>query len=295
VVTDRGPLRVEVGSTYPLGDGKERLRVVAFYNDILLDVETGTARNRSDRPVNPALRVELLGPGGEVREASWLFALYPSFHSTDPESPLARLRYGYEPVTGDDESWVVTGETREIRRAGTAQARPLPGPGSTIRLGGVDVEVLGLLASASVTTEHRSRSGRALRPVVRLLQGEGEERALLLQEGQAADLGGGLHVVLARKEDSDRDYLSAVSVIENDRTVRTHTIEVNHPLRHGGLAIYQSDFNPQDETFSGFQVVRDPGLPVVYAGFVLCTLGVLVAFYIGPLVARRRREARCSR
>jgi hypothetical protein len=294
VVTDRGPLRVEVGSTYPLGDGKERLRVVAFYNDILLDVETGTARNRSDKPVNPALRVELLGPDGEVREASWLFALYPSFHSTDPESPLAHLRYGYEPVTGESESWVVTGESGEIRRVGAGEARPLPGPGATIRLGGVDVKVLGLHASASVTTEHRSRSQRALRPVVRLLQGGDDGRALLLQEGQAADLGGGLHVVLARKEDSDRDYLSAVSVIEDGRTVRTQTVEVNHPLRHGGLAIYQSDFNPQDETFSGFQVVRDPGLPLVYAGFVLCTVGVLLAFYIGPLLARRRREARCS-
>ena len=292
VITDDGPLRVDVGSSHVLNEKGEKLAVRAFYNDILLDVETGTARNRSPEPANPALRVELLGPDGQVREASWLFALYPSFHSTDPGSPLARLRYSHEPAT--HESWVITGETGEILRVGDAGARPLPGPGATVRMGGVDVKVLGLHESAAVRTENRTRSDRPVRPVVRIVQTP-TGRALVLQEGQAADLGGGLHAVLARKEDSDRDYLSEVSVIQDGRTLRTQTIEVNHPLRHGGFAIYQSDFNPRDETFSGFQVVRDPGLAVVYAGFVLCTVGVLVAFYLGPMLVRRRREARCSR
>ncbi len=295
VITDRGPLRVEVGSTHVLTEKGDRLRVQAFYNDIVLDVETGTARNRSGEPANPALRVELLDADGQVREASWLFARYPSFHSTDPQSPLAGLRYSYEPVSGDLESWVVTGERGEILRLGGGEPRPLPGPGATIRLGGVDVKLLGLFESASVRTENRTRSDRPVRPVVRIIQGGAGGSPLLLQEGQASDLGGGMHVALARKEDSVSDYLSSVSVLENGREVRTQTIEVNHPLRHGGFAIYQSDFNPQDETFSGFQVVRDPGLPVVYAGFVLCTLGVLVAFYLGPFLGRRRREARCSR
>jgi hypothetical protein len=291
VVTDLGPRRVAVGSSHVLNEKGERFRVKAFYNDILLDVESGTARNRSDDPVNPALRVELLGPDGQVREASWLFALYPSFHSTDPKSPLSRLRYSHEPVGEELESWVITGERGEILRVGSQAPRPLPAAGETIRLGGVDVEVLGLFESASVTTDNRTRSQRAVRPVVRILQGGENGRTLLLQEGQAADLGEGLHIVLARKEDSDRDYLSTVSVIEDGHALGPSTIEVNHPLRYGGFAIYQSDFNPQDETFSGFQVVRDPGLPVVYAGFVLVTLGILVAFYAGPLLRRRRREA----
>ncbi|MBW2261674.1 MAG: cytochrome c biogenesis protein ResB [Deltaproteobacteria bacterium] len=295
VVTDSGPLRVEVGSSHVLNEKGERFRVKAFYNDIVLDVQIGTARNRSDQPVNPALRVELLGPAGEVREASWLFAKYPSFHSSDPESPLAGLRYSHEPASGDLESWVITGERGEILRVGGGEPQPLPERGATIRLGGVDVKVLDLIESASVTTENRTRSDSPFRPVVRILQGGAGGRPLFLQEGHAADLGGGMHIVLARRQDSDQDYLSTVSVIEDGRTVRTQTIEVNHPLRHRGFAIYQSDFNPRDETFSGFQVVRDPGLPLVYAGFVLCTVGVLVAFYLGPFLGRRRREARCSR
>jgi cytochrome c biogenesis protein ResB len=79
-------------------------------------------------------------------------------------------------------------------------------------------------------------------------------------------------------------------VIEGGRDVRTATIEVNHPLEHGGTALYQSDFDPEDLELTGLSVVRDPGLWVVYAGFMLCTLGIIAVFYLHPALIRRSRE-----
>jgi cytochrome c biogenesis protein len=42
-----------------------------------------------------------------------------------------------------------------------------------------------------------------------------------------------------------RDYIANVSVLEEGQAVRTAHIEVNHPLRHKGWRIYQSDYDPQ--------------------------------------------------
>jgi hypothetical protein len=290
VVTHHGPRRVAVGSTYPLGGRDERFRVQAFYKDLVLDPQTREASDRSDEPRNPALRIELLDAQGTPIGSTWLFANFPSFHSTDSTSPLAGLRYSYEPATGPLESWVAVGETRSIRRLGDSSSSRATDPGALLELGGATVRVVDLIESAHITTHHSTRSERPLRPVVRIEHEADARRVMFLPEGHAAELGGSVHVVLARKEDSDRDYLSTVSVIENGRVIRSQRVEVNHPLSHGGFAFYQSDFHPDDLTFSGFQVVRDPGLPAVYAGFVLCTCGIVLAFYLAPVIRRRRRE-----
>lgn len=291
VVTHSGPLRVEVGSTYTLPGHEARFHVKAFYHDLMLDPQTRQASNRSDEPRNPALHVELLDPQGSPQGSTWLFANYPTFHSTDTTSPLAGIRYSYEAGAGQMESWVVTGESRQIRRLGAEGSQELPdGPEQLVEMGGVQVGVAGLIESASVRTTHTTRSGRPLRPVVRIRHAGQEERSMFLPEGYAADLGDGLHIVLARKEDTDRDYLSTVSIIEGGQVVKRGTLEVNHPLRHRGFTFYQSDFNPEDLAWSGLQIVRDPGLPVVYTGFVVCIAGILVAFYLGPWMKRRRRR-----
>jgi cytochrome c biogenesis protein len=43
---------------------------------------------------------------------------------------------------------------------------------------------------------------------------------------------------------SPRDFRSEVAIIQNDREVKTGTVQVNHPLTYNGLRVYQSDFGP---------------------------------------------------
>lgn len=79
-----------------------------------------------------------------------------------------------------------------------------------------------------------------------------------------------------------KEFRSRVAVIEDDtRVVLTKEVRVNHPLRYKGYAFYQSGYNPKDLDWTGLEVSRDPGLPLVYAGFFLLNAGVIVIFYGG--------------
>lgn len=77
-----------------------------------------------------------------------------------------------------------------------------------------------------------------------------------------------------------KDFKSKLRVIEADKTVLTKTIEVNHPLKYKGYTFYQSNYNPEELNWSSLEVVKDPGVPLVYAGFILMNIGIILVFYI---------------
>jgi len=57
-----------------------------------------------------------------------------------------------------------------------------------------------------------------------------------------------------------RDYISTVSILNPDGdTLSTGEIEVNHPLRHGGLNIYQSSYFAAENEFVSAVVALDGG------------------------------------
>ena len=67
-------------------------------------------------------------------------------------------------------------------------------------------------------------------------------------------------------------------------TAHPETIEVNKPTTFVGWKIYQSSYEltPDHQKFlSVFEVVRDPWLPVVYAGAFLMLLGACQLFWKG--------------
>ncbi len=75
---------------------------------------------------------------------------------------------------------------------------------------------------------------------------------------------------------------SEVSILEGGRVVNQGVIEVNQPLVHRGVRIYQTAFD-QDKFgfwYAGFQFSRDPGEGVVWVCCVLLSLGLMAAFFI---------------
>ena len=84
-------------------------------------------------------------------------------------------------------------------------------------------------------------------------------------------------------------FKSTVEVIENGVVADTRTIAVNSPLSRGGFTFYQTSYNPDDLSWSALQVVRDPGVPVVYAGFALMMVGLTLVFCIAPWLGEQTR------
>ncbi len=77
---------------------------------------------------------------------------------------------------------------------------------------------------------------------------------------------------------------SEVTILEGGREVRRGVIEVNTPLVHRGVAIYQTAYarDPNGFWFCGFQFSRDPGEPLVWGGSIVLALALLMVFSIRP-------------
>jgi hypothetical protein len=88
-------------------------------------------------------------------------------------------------------------------------------------------------------------------------------------------------------------YESYVRVEDPERGSSDHHISMNHPLHYRGYIFFQSSFccDPPVEgqpMMSVLSVARAPGLPLVYLGTTLISLGVVWMFYVKPYLARRQ-------
>lgn len=84
---------------------------------------------------------------------------------------------------------------------------------------------------------------------------------------------------------SIKDFRSKVAIISQAQEILKETIEVNRPLRYKGYSFYQASYDQDNFKWTGLDVVRDPGVPFVWCGFILLNLGVILRFYFRPKVA----------
>lgn len=127
--------------------------------------------------------------------------------------------------------------------------------------------------------------------VVELREGD-ETNQLKITEAQTQALPFAVHLedfYLEQYEDHPQaisEFTSRIRLIEAG-TNKQATVRVNHPIVHHGFRIYQLGYNPDDPTWSALLLVKDPGIPLVYTGFGLLLLGLLMTFYVAPMWARR--------
>ena len=86
-----------------------------------------------------------------------------------------------------------------------------------------------------------------------------------------------------------KSFRSTVDLIDGGTVVGTRRVEVNSPFSYKGYTFYQSGYNPNDLTYTSLQVVKDPGVPVVYAGFSLMIVGLFIVFYLNPWLNERKK------
>ncbi len=83
-----------------------------------------------------------------------------------------------------------------------------------------------------------------------------------------------------------KDFISKVTILKDNQEVLNRDIQVNAPLNFAGYNFFQSGYDSQNLSWTGLQVVRDPGVPVIYAGFILLIVGLVMIFYVGPLTLK---------
>jgi len=111
------------------------------------------------------------------------------------------------------------------------------------------------------------------------------------RDRHAVKLPGDRYVAVFRRRDAEaKNYYSTLSILQHDKVVLTQQISVNEPLSFGGYELYQANFDPQNLRYSGIEVVRDPGLWLVYGGLLAMLLGVVHIFYLRT-AGRRERVA----
>lgn len=72
-------------------------------------------------------------------------------------------------------------------------------------------------------------------------------------------------------------YESDVAIMFPGQPETPFRIFMNNPYIHGPWRVYQSGF--VGETFSIFSVMRDPGIPLTYAGAIVLCVGIVITFY----------------
>ena len=92
-----------------------------------------------------------------------------------------------------------------------------------------------------------------------------------------------------------RNFESTLSVISDGVIATSETIKVNHPLSYGGFIMYQSNYDENRPTYSGIQVVKDPGLFLVEAGLWILMFGVLQTVLMRSWQPVWRRRPKSSR
>lgn len=94
---------------------------------------------------------------------------------------------------------------------------------------------------------------------------------------------------LVMPEREPQRFASEVKIYTQEGTITEGTIEVNRPMEVEGWKIYQLSYDETKGRWSDvsvFELVRDPWLPVVYAGIIMMMAGALCLF----VNAQKRKE-----
>ncbi len=87
---------------------------------------------------------------------------------------------------------------------------------------------------------------------------------------------------------SIRDWTSVVSFKAESGLTEPTTVSTNAPASHDGLWFFQKTWDPQGLRFTGLGVGNREGVYTQLAGCCISVVGMLYAFYVKPIIRRRR-------
>lgn len=101
------------------------------------------------------------------------------------------------------------------------------------------------------------------------------------EEAFAANPSPGVHERIASTVPEPSSFASDIAVFAPHGAEERATVGVNRPYRRGSWSVYQYGYDSRagnDSQYSVLQLVRDPWLPVVYAGIAMLAAGAFSMF-----------------
>jgi len=322
------PVEDALNRAVPLGDTGYTVRVRRYLPHARVG-EDRTVTNLSDRPVNPALDVEVSGPAGS--EKRFAFARFPEFQSMhsqkqgieglslvyQTEVETTGLETPLEVLASDDGQMYLRYHSPE----GDVESKQLTlGQPAQTSLSGLEFSVLQRFDRARIertllpVQPIREESEPAIR--VKLVNGE-QSRSVWLKKNDmqqetiagstyglsygSAQLPLGFDLTLnkftighypgARRP---RSFESQITITDQTTgRVLNQVISMNHPVSYGEYTLYQSSYQQsEDRSVSILSVSWDPGKPVVFAGYVGLMIGMLLVLIrkISPNKTQRNQK-----
>jgi hypothetical protein len=308
---------------YAVGDTGHSFRVLRYLPHATVGPENKLG-NLSDRPENPAIEAQITGPEGSHRLTA--FAKFPDFQSMHLKQDLSWLKVTLlVPESASDAPPVRILEgpdgriharfnhNNTITSAELEVGRPVESPWPGLKLA-----VLRRFEHARIDSHIEpispAREQRQPAVLVRLNTAQ-HEADLWLQRNKPREMTidgvpyqlayGDRMIDLGFELKLDRfrvgyypggrrprSFESTVTIIDPARGApQVRVISMNHPTKYGGYNLYQSSYKQLDDRMVSFlSVSRDPGLPVVFAGYITTLLGMLIVIWLRMSDKKRAPE-----
>ena len=275
--------------------------------------------SRSASMANPAVILDVTGPGG-AHERHLLLADHQDLNAVHREGTPITQSAGYR-IPGERPNVIaghlkfVLGPSGEVHYVaggnGLAERRGIVAAGEVVSYPetGAELKVARILPRARIT-ERIWNGGKEVRnPAVhvRLEQGGqvverwvpqavptpieiGDQRVTVAYDWKRHDLG--FSVALKDFREITYPGITMAQSFESDVVVTSterqfdRLISMNNPLKFHGYKIFQSSFQRGARETSIFSVASDPGVPVVYTGFLILILGFILIFFVKPYLVR---------
>jgi ResB-like family len=282
-------------------------------------------RNASPEPENPAIEVEVSGPDG--KDVRWSFAKFPDFKSMHGESPIEDVDVVFVAPTNVRAAApveLISGPKGDLYARFSRDG--VTGEAVAVEIGSA-IEIPGTQQELTVLRRFdRARMSRDVRPVepvrkervaaIRVRLESGKDSHLMwvqklrsarvsvgavpyefLYAGEPVSLGFDVKLNTFRVGYypggmRPRSFQSNITITDGSLgTTQDRIVSMNHPTSYGGFTIYQSSYRIDgDKRVSFLSVSRDPGQAVLFAGYVMTFVGMIIV-----LVTRVRQRAVAER
>ncbi len=170
-------------------------------------------------------------------------------------------------------------------RGFSGQYRAQPGVEYPLGETGYSFTVVDYLPHFVFDRENRavSRSGQPLNPalLVRIKGPALSEERWIFANHPDIEMGDDLNIRFRFDlQPQIKEYRSRVRVDDPGRRISfSRDIKVNAPLEYRGYSVYQSRYDSEQLSWTGLDVVYDPGVKIVFLGFILMNSGIIGILY----------------